>query len=575
MSDDFIIDGDCTSIIDSHRLTHVLHLSKREILINQQKGIYRDVDLPCLKFGATNDNPLSPEKIFKKEDFDVNVYEKPSLFDIYECHVYLTLEDFEADGKDTDDNIPLPYIVTFEPKSKEILSLVRNWRENDPEKERINCFVHYKYLPGFGPRGLGLAHLLGSNAISLTTILRELIDAGKFKNLPGGLRQKGIKQQDNDIIVGPGQFPQIDTGGIPIKDAFVQLPYSEPSQTLRELRLEVISATEKLGSTSEMGMMDSKEDIATGTAMAFLETNNRIQSAVLKSIHYSLTQELQLLDSLFRETLDTNFIQNINGEIITADDFADEVEVMPVSDPSVNGVVQRIMKAQAVMQLATQDPSIHNMREVFKLNYKAQGLDEETVSKILLPDPREQEQEIQPLDPVTENINALNGQPIKAAIWQDHAAHKYVHAAFADQINKELYPNELAAIMAHIKEHDSYEYLVNMQQLIGTELPPIEMISNPEVQNQIALAVAQGLEESGATAENETIDPAALLMADIQQRQEESEARERIANQKTESEAFKSQLGFEESKMKIESNEKIAVLKSETELTKQGIIDNE
>ena len=196
--------------------------------------------------------------------------------------------------------MPLPYVVTIDKISKEILAIRRNWEEQDTDKKRTNYFVQYNYLPGFGVYGIGLAHLLGSNAITLTSLLRQLVDAGSFKNLPGGLRVKGFKQQNNDLMVGPGEFVEVDTGGVPLQEAFMPLPYSEPSQTLRELRLEIVNQCKELGSTSELGMLDSKEDIPTGTMLAALENNNRIQSAVLRSIHHSLSYELQLIEKLFK-----------------------------------------------------------------------------------------------------------------------------------------------------------------------------------------------------------------------------------------------------------------------------------
>lgn len=240
-------------------------------------------------------------------------------------------------------------------------------------------------MPGFGIYGLGLAHLIGSNAITLTKLLRQLVDAGTFKNFPGGLRAKGFKEQANDLIVGPGEFPEVDTGGIPLKEAFMPLPYSEPSQVLRELLLQITASTEKLGSTSEMGMLDSKEDIATGTAIAFLETNNRIQSSVLRSIHYSLTRELQLLQRLFSTTLESEeFYASNQTQQINRDDFVDFVKIIPVSDPATNSTVQRIMRAESILQTAQQDPSIHNMPNIFKMVYKAQGLSDEEIESVLV-----------------------------------------------------------------------------------------------------------------------------------------------------------------------------------------------
>lgn len=565
MPEDFVIDGDCTSILESERLTHILHLSKREIILKQQSGIYRECELPYLKGLDANDEDDEDEDK-QKDGIDLSAYSHKSLFDIYEIHTYLNLEDFaDVASEESEDAIPLPYVVTIDKISKEILAIRRNWEEDDQDKKRTNYFVQYNYLPGFGVYGIGLAHLLGSNAITLTKLLRQLVDAGSFKNLPGGLRKKGIKQQNNDIVVGPGQFVEVDTGGEPLGEAFMPLPYSEPSQVLRELRLEIVDQCRELGSTSELGMLDSKEDIPTGTMLAALETNNRIQSAVLRSIHKSLSQELQLIDKLFRQTLEyEEFSFGENRQSIAAEDFISEVKIIPVSDPSVNSSIQKIIKAQEMLRTAEIAPDLHDMREVLRINYEAQGLSAEEIDKIL---PSEESEEVLPLDPVTENINILANKPVKAAIWQDHAAHKMVHGTFAAE-----HPELEGQIMAHIQEHDAYEYLVKMQQIIGQELPSLEEIQNPDIQNTIAFAAAKGLEESGMTDTNtqEAIDPNQLVLADIQQKEAETKSKERIAKLKTETDIFKAQLDFEKEKAKIESNEDIAELKSDTELKKSS-----
>ncbi|CAB4124224.1 hypothetical protein UFOVP51_81 [uncultured Caudovirales phage] len=566
---DFVIDADCTSILESNRLTHILHLTKREIILNQQNKIYRDVDLPYLKTLEVNDDEDESRTANKKSDeIDLGAYAKRSLFPIYEVHTYLNLEDFTDSNNDSDQiDIPLPYIVTIDKISKEILSIRKNWTEEDEEKKREEYFIQYNYLPGFGIYGYGLAHLMGSNAISLTTILRQLIDAGTFKNLPGGLRAKGFKTQTNDIIVGPGQFIEVDTGGIPLSEAFMPLPYSEPSATLHQLMMEERNQCKELASTSEMGMLDSKEDIPVGTTLAMLETNNRIQSAVLRSIHFSFSRELQLIDKIFRRTIDTKeFNFGSESKVITSNDFIDEVMIIPVSDPSVNSTTQRIIKAEAILKTAQLAPELHNLREVFKLNYEAQGLNIEAIDKILIPS--EEEKEVLPLDPISENLNIMKNEPVKAAIWQEHAAHKLTHGLFA-----QMYPDLQPQIMAHIKEHDAYEYLIQMQQLLGMELPPLDQITDPETQNTIAVAIAGALDETQGNQEQQQapIDPNALLMADIQQKQAETEAKERIANQKTETDIFRAQLDFEKEKAKIESAEEIAKLKAETDMAKSEL----
>lgn len=565
MPEDFVIDGDCTSVLESERITHILHLSKREVLLKQQSGIYRECELPYLK-GINSNDQEDDEEEKKKDGIDLGVYTKQSLFPIYEVHTYLNLEDFINDGADeNNEEVPLPYVVTIDKISKEILAIRRNWEEQDADKKRTNYFVQYNYLPGFGVYGIGLAHLLGSNAITLTSLLRQLVDAGSFKNLPGGLRVKGFKQQNNDLMVGPGEFVEVDTGGVPLQEAFMPLPYSEPSQTLRELRLEIVNQCKELGSTSELGMLDSKEDIPTGTMLAALENNNRIQSAVLRSIHHSLSYELQLIEKLFKDTLTyQEFSFNKTNASISGEDFVEEVKIIPIADPSTNSRIQKIIKAQEVLRTAEQSPDLHNMREVLRINYEAQGLSAEEIDKIL---PSEESEEILPLDPITENINILNGKGVSAAMWQDHAAHKMVHGMFAQQ-----HPELQAEIMAHITEHEAYEYLIQMQQTIGSELPPLEEIQNPEIQNAIALAAAKGLEETGQVSqeENAPIDPNQLILADIQQKEEEVKAKERMSDKKLEFDTFKTQLDFEKEKAKIESNEDIAKLKAETELEKSS-----
>jgi len=565
MPSDFVIDADCTSILESNRLTHILRLSKREIILNQQNNIYRDVELPYLKTSEIDDDDDDElSEISKKnEQIDLNEYTKRSLFQIYEVHTYLNLDEFSENNNDSDTEniIPLPYIVTIDKISKEILSIKRNWEEDDEDKGRIEYFVQYNYLPSFSIYGNGLARLIGSNAISSTTMLRQLIDAATFKNLPGGFRAKGFKQQDTSIIVGPGEWPELDTGGLPLSEAFMPLPYSGADDTLRQLRLETRDETKELASTAEMEMLDSKEDIPVGTTLAMLETNNKIQSAVARSIHNSFTRELQLIDKLFRKTLEVEeFNFGLEKKVITADDFVDEVIITPVSDPSVNSSIQRIIKAESLLRTAMQAPDMHNMREIFKMNYEAQGLDIEQIDKILVPD--QEEQEVLPLDPINENLNIMSNKPVKAAIWQDHAAHKLVHGMFAQN-----YPDSAPAVMAHIQEHDAYEYLVQMQQLLGMELPPLEQIMDPQVQNTIAVSIATALDEQ---QQDEPRPPTQedLILADIQQQQAEIEARERIENQKTETNIFKAQLDFEGKKAQIESDEKIAMLKTGADLDK-------
>lgn len=569
--EDFIINNDCSSVLESDRITHVLHLSKREILLNQKSGVYRDVDLPYFKGSQTaysdNDNENN-NFLANNDNLDVKSQTKRTLFPVYECHTYLNLEEYNDKGGDkNDNNIPLPYIVTIDSTSREILSIRRNWQQEDQEKKRINYFIHYIFAPGFGILGNGLARLIGSSSITSTQILNELIDAGVFKNFPAGLRAKGFKQQDPNILAQPGEWVEVDTGGMRLQDMFMPFPYGEPSLVLKELLLLQRDQTKELGATTEMGMLNSKEDIPTGTTLAMLEEQNRIPSAVLKSIHTSFSQELQLLSDLFRKTIDREMFF-MNGEIkqISSDDFDETVKIIPVSDPSMNSTVQRMYRAESIFRLAQQAPEMHDMHEVYKMIYKAQGLSDEQIESILKPEP--QPEETLPLDPVSENINMLMGQPVKSALWQDHTAHKFIHGLFAEERAND--PAIQSVVSAHIKEHEAQEYVLKMQQLLGAQLPSIEELQIPEVQNMIAMDLADKLDQqiSQEAAVQQPIDTNALLMADIQQKQEETISREKIAQLRAETDVFKAQLDFEKEKAKIASNEEIAQLKAETELAK-------
>ncbi len=555
---DFIVNNDCVTLLESERLTHVLHLSKRDIVQNQKTGFYGEAELPYLKDGQVVEENNDEGKDLNKP-LDLDAYSRRSLFDLYEVHTWLSLGEFLSPGhKGEDMELPLPYIVTVCRHSKKVLRLTRNWREDDPTHQKINHFIEYTYLPGFGIYGLGLAHLLGTNALTLTKLLRQLVDAGSFKNLPGGLRQKGLKQQQSDLIVGPGQFVEVDTGGVPLQDAFMPLPYSEPSPSLRELRQEIMAQTKELAATSEMSVSDNHPNAPMGTTLALLEVNQRIQSAVFESFYFSLGQELQALYALFQQNMGfKEFMVKGAPQQVSREDFDEHFEITPVADPSLDSKTQRIARAETLLHVARENPDLYNMREVNRRFCEAIGVQD--VDALL----KTEEGEIPPQDPLTENMNALKGMPLKVYLWQDDDAHMVVHGPFAEE-NPE--------IKAHIQEHRANKYWKEMQQAMGVELPPLEqMQDNPELQNHIALMAAQATMQSppDTGAAQKPVDPNALMMADIQQKAAETEARERIANLKAETDVFRAQLDFEKEKAKIESQEEIAELKAETDLEKE------
>lgn len=381
MPEDFLFDNNCSSIIESNRLTHIRYLSKREILFNMRSGIFSKVDLDYLDNVGSSDIEEVPDEL-KQKQVDPTI----SRFPFYETHEYLVLNDFFDDSTLSEDySIPLPYVITRCDTTNQIVSIAPNWHENDSTKTRINCFIHYNLFPGFDVFGLGLAQILGSNSKSLTSMQQMAIDAAIFQNFPGGMKSKGIKTTNNDLTILPGQFVTVETGNLSLRDSIMPLPYNGPSPALLEYINRITAQTQELASTTEAGLAENNQNTPVGTTIALLEVSNRMQSAIMRTVHSSFSEELQLFYKMFNlPTLPLN---------------KESLKVIPVSDPSVESSTQRIIKAESILKLASSNPELHNMREVYLKVYQALGIND--IDKILLPEtkPEEQQQEQQPIDP--------------------------------------------------------------------------------------------------------------------------------------------------------------------------------
>lgn len=378
MPEDFLFDNNCSSITESNRLTHIRYLSKREILFNMNSGIFSKVDLDYL------DNLGSSEgEEAKDENEQKQVDPTGSRFPFYETHEYLVLNDFFDDSSSLEDySIPLPYVITRCGVTNQIVSLTPNWHENDPTRTRINCFIHYNLFPGFDVFGLGLAQILGSNSKSLTSMQQMAIDAAIFQNFPGGMKSKGIKTTNNDLTILPGQFVTVETGNLSLRDSIMPLPYNGPSPALLEYINRITAQTQELASATEMGLTENNQNTPVGTTIALLEVSNRMQSAIMRTVHSSFSEELQLFYKMF------------NLPSLPLD--KESLKVIPVSDPSVESSTQRIIKAESILKLASSNPELHNMREVYLKVYQALGIND--IDKILLPEVAPQEQQEQPID---------------------------------------------------------------------------------------------------------------------------------------------------------------------------------
>lgn len=473
----FIVSYGTSDLRTSPRYAHIVPLTKKMLRQAQVSGQYRDIDLG------------EPEKMGDTDGLQAEVDEtqgiQPGAEGTEDYRIYEIYADLDLKGFENEDGIPLPYIVSIDAYTKKVLAVRRNWKEGSETYEKRAYFVHYKFMPGLGFYGLGYAHILGNSAKTATSIRRQLIDAGTLNNFPGGLRVKGMRIEDNNLGIGPTEFREIDTGGLPIQNAIMPMPYKEPSQVSLELLKETYEGARNLANTAEIAVGDGRQDAPVGTTVALMEAATRVQSATLKRAHKSLGEELKLIADLFGEHLpDAPYPFPVRGgmKAIMRQDFASNVDVIPVSDPNISSSAQRMMRAEALLRFATQAPDQHDLGVAFRQMYREMGIDDQVIEAIL---PNKQKQAV-PLDPLTENQNAIMGMPLKAGEYQDHDAHIAAHAPIAGE-NQNL--------QAHINEHLALKLRMQVQEVLGMPLPPPGQPMPPEIENQLAIAVAQAMQQ--------------------------------------------------------------------------------
>jgi hypothetical protein len=454
LPEDFLVDNNCSSILESNRLTHIRKLSKREIILNMQSGVFRSMNFEYLN----KKNDLKDELEEKSEDKKDNAYSNTSRYAFYETHEYLDLKEFfDTDITELDfelDELPSPYIITRCSITNEIVSIVPNWIENDPTRTRINYFIHYNLFPGFDIYGLGLAQVLGSNAMSLTKMQRMAIDAAIFQNFPGGVKAPGIKATNNDMLITPGQWLTLDTGEIPLQQAIMPLPYNGPSPALLELSQRLITQTQQLASTTEVGISENGENTPVGTTIAMLEVANRMQSAILRTIHASFSDEIQLLYGMLNPLEANN----------------DNLSIIPVSDPSIESTTQRIMKAESLLKIASTDPQLHNMPEVYTRVYKALGIS--NIEGVLKSTEQlnQQSQNPQPMDPAQVEMADIQQRTLEVES-RERIAHLNIEAdGYKTQMNIELEKQRM--------EQEIYiaELKTNQAEIIAQNKAQIELL---------------------------------------------------------------------------------------------------
>jgi hypothetical protein len=491
-AEDMVVPYGASDLASSPRVTHVMRKTENELRILQVNGLYRDIDL-----GEPNSSLDEVEKkIAEKLGFRATT---DSRYKVLEMHVDLDLPGFE----DKDDNgeptgIALPYVVTIEKGTMNVLSIRRNWEPDDKLKKKRQHFVHYGYIPGFGFYCFGLIHLIGAYAKSGTSIIRQLVDAGTLSNLPGGFKTRGLRVKGDDTPIAPGEWRDVDVPSGAMRDNIMPLPYKEPSQVLAGLMDKIIEEGRRFANTADLNLSDMSANAPVGTTLAILERTLKVMSAVQARIHFSLKQELKLLKHIIAEYAPEDYDYDpIEGSRRAKKSDYENVDVIPVSDPNASTMAQKIVQYQAVFQLAQGSPQLFNMPLLYRQMLDVLGI--KNAQKLV---PMDEDQK--PTDPVTENQNILMLKPAKAFPYQDHQAHITVHmSAMQDpKIAQLLQNNSMAqqiqsAMMAHINEHLGYQYRVEIEKQLGSTLPAQkdetgeDIHMDPEVEAQLAPLLAQ------------------------------------------------------------------------------------
>jgi len=499
-AEDVVVNYGASDLETCERATHVMRKSSNIVRKMQVNGFYRDIKIP--------DGSQKMSDISKKYDEitgESDTYNYDQSHTILEMQVDLDLEGFEdtdSSGKQT--GIAIPYVVTIDFPSGIILSIRRNYYEDDSAKLRRMHFVHYQYLPGLGFYGFGLIHMVGGLAKSATSILRQLVDAGTLSNLPGGLKARGLRIKGDDTPIMPGEFRDVDVPGGAIRDNITFLPYKEPSGTLYNLLQNIVEEGRRFASMSDMKISDMNNQAPVGTTLALLERNQKVMSAVQSRLHASMRKEFDILVGIVKDFTDPSYpYETDEGEDIKAEDFDNRVDVLPVSDPNAATMAQRIMQYQAAMQLAQSSPDMYNLPELHRQMLNVLGIED---VEDIIPDV----DDVKPVDPVTAVQNIITGKPVKAFIDQDHEAHiAVVTSAQQDPAIQQLVgqspsaPSILAAGSAYINEHLSMQYRKEVEREMGVELPPEGEPIPADVEKRISSLVAEAAKRVLGTSQAE------------------------------------------------------------------------
>lgn len=483
-AEDVIIPYGASDARTSPRVTHIMRKTKNDVRKLQVSGFYRDVDLG---------EPARIHTDVEKKKSEVQGY---TLTDDDRYQIYEIQAELDLPGYEDEDGVALPYIVTIDKGSSEVLAVYRNWDERDPTRSKRQHFVQYDYIPGLGAYGLGYIHIIGGYARAGTSLIRQLIDAGTLSNLPGGLKSRGLRIKGDDTPIAPGEFRDVDVPSGTIKDNIMSLPYKEPSQVLAALLDRITEEGRRLGSIADMKISDMSANAPVGTTLAILERQLKTMSAVQARVHYAMKQEFKLLKEIIRESAPTEYDYTPQGgdRLAKQADY-DIVEVIPVSDPNSATMAQRIMQYQAVVQLSQSAPQIYDLPQLHRQMIEVLGI--KNADKLVPVD-----EDMKPRDPISENMAFLNGKPTKAFIYQDHDAHIAVHNSLIQdplmmaQIGQNPQAQKLMAeIQAHIAEHLAFAYRKKVEEQLGVPMPNPDEDLPQDVEVQLSRLVAQAAQQ--------------------------------------------------------------------------------
>ena len=573
-AEDVVVPYGASNLETADRITHVMRKTENEVRRLQVAGFYDDIDL-----GEPNNTLDEVEKkIAERMGFRATSDDRYKLL---EMHVNLDLEGYEHKDKDDEPTgIGLPYVVTIEKGSNKCLSIRRNWNEEDKTFQKRQHFVHYGYVPGFGFYCFGLIHLVGAFAKSGTSLIRQLVDAGTLCNLPGGFKTRGLRVKGDDTPIAPAEFRDVDVPSGTIKDNIMTLPYKEPSQVLMSLLGTIVEEGRRFAGAADIQISDMSANSPVGTTLAILERTMKVMSAVQARIHYSLKQELRLLKTIIADYTPEDYsYEPIEGDRQAKKSDYDMVDVIPVSDPNAATLSQKVVQYQAVIQLAQTAPQIYDMKYLHRQMLEVLGI--KNAAKLV-----KLEDDETPLDPISENMNAVNGKPMKAFIYQDHDAHIAAHQAFMTDpvVTKTIGQNPqanqiMAALQAHMAEHLGFQYRSQIEKQMGVTLPapdaPLPESVEVELSRLVALASQQLLEiHKGQEAQKKSEEQAKDPLVQMQQQELQikmQDAQRKMQKDQADMQARMAQIQTEQQRIQSQANTDAMRIQSEAQSSSMRI----